>query len=129
MPSQITTVDFLINDQFPGPTIYVNQHVLLQTTVVNLMTEPTTTRFHGLLQAQSLGSDGAIQDGGEGNQQGGGRGVSSSGGLDSGVGGGIGEPIFEGNNNAMMGMGVLYQSSSWRRRWWQKLLFLMLVLT
>lgn len=49
---------YLINGQFPGPTIYVNQFDLLQVTVINMMNTPTSFHFHGLLQAQSLGSDG-----------------------------------------------------------------------
>lgn len=57
-PDNYKQVGYLINGQFPGPTIYVNQYDLLQVTVVNLMTEPTTIHFHGLLQSQSLGSDG-----------------------------------------------------------------------
>lgn len=57
-PDNYRQMGYLINGMFPGPTIYVNQHDLLQVTCINRMSEPTTLHFHGLLQAQSLGSDG-----------------------------------------------------------------------
>lgn len=41
---------YLINNQFPGPTVFVNQFDMLRVTVINLMDQPTAIHFHGLLQ-------------------------------------------------------------------------------
>jgi FtsP/CotA-like multicopper oxidase with cupredoxin domain len=47
-----------INDQYPPPTIIVNQGDMINITVINESPEPTAIHWHGLKQEQSLHMDG-----------------------------------------------------------------------
>lgn len=57
-PDNFNQPCYLINNQFPGPAIFVNQFDFLQVTVVNLLNVSTAIHFHRLLQSHTAASDG-----------------------------------------------------------------------
>jgi FtsP/CotA-like multicopper oxidase with cupredoxin domain len=50
----------LINDQFPGPLIEINEHDTIRVTVNNQMTNSTSIHWHGLYQNGTNSMDGTI---------------------------------------------------------------------
>ncbi|KAI4794009.1 putative multicopper oxidase, type 1, partial [Aureobasidium sp. EXF-8845] len=50
----------LINDQFPGPLIEVNEHDTIRVTVNNQMTNSTSIHWHGLYQNGTNSMDGTV---------------------------------------------------------------------
>lgn len=50
----------LINDQFPGPLIEVNEHDIIRVTVNNQMTNATSIHWHGIYQNGTNSMDGTV---------------------------------------------------------------------